>query len=249
MRQRLHQLAGVYAICLVVIAAQTATAHESGGVEDTPKLTVRGEAELHKPADQLRLRVAVVSEDAAATAALRENSTRMEEVIKALERIGLTEQEYETGHFSVRPVYSSRPRNAGPEWQRQILGYEVTNSVSVRTEKLELAGRLIEAANEAGANSIDIGFDLASPRTHRAEALTTATTNARTDAQTLARTAEVRLVRVLSISVDHAGWRPPTPTMARGAVMAEAAVAPPIRPGEVIVRAGVTLVYEVEPLH
>jgi uncharacterized protein YggE len=37
--------------------------------------------------------------------------------------------------------------------------------------------------------------------------------------------------------------------MARGAVMAEAAVAPPIRPGEVIVRAGVTLVYEVEPLH
>jgi hypothetical protein len=32
-------------------------------------------------------------------------------------------------------------------------------------------------------------------------------------------------------------------------VMGEAAAAPSIRLGEVIVRAGVTLVYEVEPLH
>jgi len=45
------------------------------------------------------------------------------------------------------------------------------------------------------------------------------------------------------------GWRPPTPTMARSAVMGEAAVAPSIRPGEAIVRAGVTLVDEVERLH
>jgi hypothetical protein len=37
--------------------------------------------------------------------------------------------------------------------------------------------------------------------------------------------------------------------MARGAVMGEAAVAPSIRPGEVIVRAGVTLAYKVGPLH
>ena len=52
---------------------------------------------------------------------------------------------------------------------------------------------------------------------------------------------------VLSVDLDQAGWRPPVPQMARGMAMAEAAgAAPPIRPGEVTVRATVTLVYEIE---
>jgi uncharacterized protein YggE len=230
-----------------VPAVQASEEGQPGRVDDTPKLTVRGEAELHKPADRLQLRVGVVTEDPAATTALQENSRRMEAVIQALEKVGLTEQEYETGHFSVRPVYSRRPRNADPEWRPQITGYEVTNSLVVRTKKLKLAGRLIEAANGAGANSIDISFDLADPRTHRDEAISTATANARSDAATLSRAAAVQLVRVLSVNLDQAGWHPPVPTMARGMAMAEAAgAAPPIRPGEVTVRATVTLVYEIE---
>jgi uncharacterized protein YggE len=215
-------------------------------MDDLPKLTLRGEARLDKPADRLWLRVGVVTEDPAASAALEENSRRMEAVIKALKKAGLAEKEYETGRFSVRPVYSRRPRNAGPEWRPQITGYEVTNSLSVRTKKLERAGRLIEAANGAGANSIDINFDLADPRIHRDEAIATATANARSDAATLAEAAGVRLMRLLTINLDNAGWRPPTPKMARGMAMAEAAAAPPIRPGEVTVSAAVTLVYEIE---
>jgi uncharacterized protein YggE len=231
----------------VVPAVQASEEGQPGRVDDTPKLTVRGAAELHKPADRLQLRVGVVTEDPAATTALQENSRRMEAVIKALEKVGVTEQEYETGHFSVRPVYSRRPRNADPEWRPQITGYEVTNSLVVRTKKLKLAGRLIEAANGAGANSIDISFDLADPRTHRDEAISTATANARSDAATLSRAAGVQLVRVLSVNLDQAGWRPPVPTMARGMAMAEAAgAAPPMRPGEVTVRATVTLVYEIK---
>jgi uncharacterized protein YggE len=249
MRQHLRTVVGVCAAWLALGAAQGAQAAElrnRGGQDEVPKLTVRGGAELQKPADQLRLQVAVVTEDAAATTALAENSRRMEAVIKALGKVGLTKQEYETGRFSVRPVYASRPRNAGPEWQRKIVGYEVTNSLSVKTGKLDLAGRLIQAANEAGANSIDVRFDLASPRTHRNEAITTATAHARADAEVLARAADVRLVRVLTIHLDQAGWQPPVPTMARTTAMAEASVAPPIRPGDVTVRAAVTLVYEIE---
>ncbi len=129
-----------------------------------------------------------------------------------------------------------------------IVGYEVTNSLSISTGKLALAGELIEAANEAGANSIDaIVFDLANPRTHRAEAIAAAATNARSDAGILARSSGVKLARVLSVSLDDAGRRPFTPTAARaGMAMAQAAVAPPIRPGDVTVRASVTIVYEIE---
>jgi uncharacterized protein YggE len=219
-------------------------------LEDVPRLTVRGDAELRKPADLLRLQVGVVTEDPEPAAALSRNSRQMQDVIRALEKAGLDREGYQTGRFSIRPDYERRPRNAGADWRPRIVGYTVTNSLSIRTKKLELAGKLIEAANEAGANSIGaVGFDLADPRAHRAEAIATATTNARSDARTLAGAAGLRLVRIIAITLDDAGWRPPVPTMARaGAAMAEARVAPPVEPGEVTVRAGVTLVYEVEPV-
>ncbi len=238
------------AVALVASCAAAATAQRSGDddtgeFENLPKLMVRGEAELDKPADRLRLTIGVVTEHAEATAALDENSRRMRDVVRALEKTGLTEGEYETGRFSIRPVYARRPRTADAQWRPHIVGYAVTNTLNIKTKKLELAGPLIEAANDAGANSIDsIGFDLADPRAHRAEAIRAAAANARADAAVLAEASGVRLVRILSVTLDEAGWRPPV-TLARGA-MAEAAAAPPIQPGDVTVRAGVTIVYEIE---
>jgi uncharacterized protein YggE len=209
-------------------------------------LTVRGQAELHKPADQLQMQVGVVTEAQEPTEALDRNSEHMQDVIKALQRVGLTKDEYETGRFGVRPLYERRPRNAGVDWQPRITGYEVSNSLLIRTKKLDSAGKLIEAANKAGANSIDsITFDLADGRTHRAEAISEAARNARADAKTLADAAGVRLVRVVSVSLDDAGWHPPVAKMGRAMAVAEAGAAPPISPGDVTVRAGVTIVYEI----
>ena len=243
---------GLLGIACVFLWTASAVALDDGdnggGLDGVPKLTVRGDALLHKPADLLRLRVGVVTEDPEPTEALNRNSRQMQNVIAALEKAGLDRPEYETGRFSVQPVYERRPRNAGADWRARITGYQVTNTLAVRTRKLELAGKLIEAANDAGANSIDsISFDLANPRTHRGEAIATATTNARSDAGILARSAELKLVRIISISLDETDWRPPVAAMRAGVAMAEARVAPPIAPGEVTVRASVTIVYEVEP--
>ncbi len=222
---------------------------DSVGLDDVPRLTVRGEAVLHKPADQLRVRVGVVTQAAEATAAVKENSRRMADVIAAIKKAGVDKSEYETSRFSIRPLYSRRPRQANAEWVRQIVGYEVNNTLAIRTKKLALAGKLIEAANEAGANSVDdIRFDLADPRTHQAEAIAAATANARSDAAVLSRAAEVRLVRIIAIQLGDGGYRPPMPTMLRAEAMAAvAAPAPPIQPGDVTVRASVTMIYEIAP--
>ena len=213
-------------------------------------LTVRGEAMLDKPADRLRLAIGVVTEAEEAREALDENSRRMKEVVTAVKRVGLSEKEYETRRFSIQPRYARRPQRAGPDWQPRIIGYHVSNTILIKTTKMKLAGELIEAANRAGANSIDsISFDLANPRTHRAEAIATATVNCKSDAAILARSAGVRLVRVLSISLDEAAQRPPLPIMQGRIAMAAEAVSarPPIQSGDVTVRASVTIVYEIGP--
>ncbi len=233
-----------------ILAATTAYGLDDGGLADLPRLTVRGDAILHKPADQLRLRVAVVTEADEATAAVSQNNRRMAQVVAALEKAGLDKTEYQTGRFSIQPRYSRRPRQADENWTRRIVGYSVTNALAIRTRQLDLAGEIIEAANNAGANSIDaISFDLANPRTHRAEAIAAATGNARSDAAILARAADVRLVRVISIHLDGGGTPPPGPRMLRAESMVAGSVAsaPPIQPGDVPVQASVTIVYEIAP--
>jgi uncharacterized protein YggE len=236
-------------VSCTILPATTALGDDDRGLDDRPRLSVRGDAVLHKPADQMRLRIAVVTEAQEAQAAVTENNRRTAAVVTAIEKVGLDKTEYQTGRFSIRPRHSRRPRQAAPDWMPQIIGYEVTNSLAIRTKKLDLAGKLIEAANNAGANSIDaISFDLADHRLHRAEAIATAAVNARADAAILARASEVRLVRILSIQLDDARPPAPDPRMMRAeASIAGVASAPPIQPGDVPVQASVTIVYEIAP--
>ncbi len=213
----------------------------------TSTLTVEGHAMLEKPADQFRASFGVVTQNAEATAALAENSRQMKATVDALLAAGLGRDDYETGRFSVRPLYEPRPRQGvGADWRPDIIGYQVSNNVNIHTTNLDLAGKLIEAATKAGANSIDsIVFDIKDPRKHRAEAIKVATAHARADAQSLADAASLKLGRILEINLDRA--RPtPTPSIGmRGTVAAQMEMAPSMTPGDVTVRASVTITYEV----
>ena len=168
--------------------------------KEITKLAVRGMAELDKPADQLRLTIGVITENNDASTAMEANARRMRDVIKAIEKAGLTDDEYETGRFRVMPRYSRRPRQPDPSWRVRIVDYEVTNTVNIKAKLDHIAAKLIEAASKAGANTIDsIAFDLADPRIYRSEAIVEATKNAIEDASVLAAASSLNLVRIMSI--------------------------------------------------
>jgi uncharacterized protein YggE len=221
--------------------------------QEPARLHVRGSAELDKPADELRISIGVVTEHADPSQALSQNTRRMRAVVEAIEHAGLSDKEYQTGRFQIRPVWSQRPprQQADAEWRPQIVAYSVTNTINIKTKQLEKAGEIIQAANKAGANTIDaIQFTLSDPRVHRAEAIAVATANARADAEALAAASGVRLVRVVEVRLDDAqAIRPPQHhEYARNMAMS-ADSAPPIAPGEVSVQSSVNLVYEIAPIH
>lgn len=239
--------AAVMALAVVVTAGiPPAAAQSAASCLPLPQLTVRGEAVLRVPADQMQLEIGVVTTAETADEALRLNTRRMQRVETALTGSGLAADEYQTGHFQVRPRWVPRPREAGPDWQPRIAGYTVSNRFRVRTRQLEHAGRLIESVTRAGANQIDaLAFTLADPRRHREAAIASATAHAAADARSLAAAAGVRLGGVLSLTLDHAAAGPHRPVRS---VLMEAGktgdrAAPDIVPGDVEVRAGVTAVY------
>ena len=200
-------------VALLALAAPAAA-------QDSPFLTVAGQARLERPADELRLQLAVVTEAA-------------------------DDRETSTGRFSVSPRYSPRPPQPASDWQPHIVGYRVENSVQVETAKIELAGKLIDVAVRSGANSVNsISFGLRDDRAYRKEAISEATAHARVDALAMAEAAGVRLGRLLSARLDDAA-APPVPVRMRAESFAVAASAPPIDPGDVSIRARVTLTYEI----
>jgi uncharacterized protein YggE len=239
-----------WALILFMFISPTpfAVAGDGGSFDDLPKLSVRGEAILNVPADQLRLNIGVVTDAAAADVALDQNSAKIKEVIKAMERVGLSKDDYRTSQFQIQPRWSPRPRQAPQDWRPHIVGYTVTNSLSIKTTKLNLAGKIIGAASGSGANQINsIIFDLADPRAYRAKAIETATAHAMADARSLALSASVRLVKILSLNLENVAAQPIRMQVESfNRMAATAAAEPPISSGDVTVRASVHLIYQIE---
>lgn len=213
---------------------------------NVPKITVSGQALIRKPADELRLTVGVVNLAANAEAALAENSSKMQAVISSLKDAGLVKSEYETGHFSIHPTYTPYPKDPPPDWKPSINGYEVSNSIAIRTAKLDLAGKLIDTANKAGANSIEnIHFTLQDPRSYSNDVISAAVANAAKDAKAIASAAGVRLVRLISITLDSSNAVSPRSDNIYFAKALSMDNAPPIESGDVSITANVTASYEI----
>lgn len=212
-------------------------------------LTVRGDAQLEKAADQLQISLSVVTEGKEAANVLSENSEQTQAAIDAMLKAGLEKSEYETGGLNVHPVYTQPPRNHDGSWTPEISGFRAVHRLNIKTKKLELIGKIIDAASDAGVNAIDsISFGLADPRKHRQESIEVATRNAMNDAKALAAAADLRLVRVLSINLDDARAEPyqQKMMMAREMRAMDAGIAPPVQAGDVTVYSSVTVVYEIE---
>lgn len=235
----------LFSIVLLVASIQPLSAKNGNGQREVPKLSLSAEASIKKPADQLRMNIGVVTIGNTAEEALSENSIRMEAVIKGLKDAGLTKGDYETGQFSITPTYTPYPKNPPPDWRASINGYEVRNTLLIHTAAIDSAGKLIDVANQAGANTIDnIHFAISDPRLYSDEAVSTAIAYAVHDAEVIAREANVKLVQILSINTDHNIAVPqPHNLYAAKAMMSE--YAPPIEAGDVALTARVSLTYEI----
>lgn len=228
---------------VLILMAMTASLWGQG-VDTRSKLSVRGEAQLFAPADEMQVSLGTVTQEKTAGSAINANKETIKKVIQALKSLGLDEKEWSTGRISIEPVYS---RQETGSYTPEIIAYRVTNLVNIRTEKLDKAGQIIDVATKNGANQIEnLLFGTKDARVLRSEAITKASKNAVADARTLADATGQKLVRMLEVVLDEDSYSPARqrnfPVM-----MAKMGDSTPINPGEVTISASVTLVYEMAP--
>jgi uncharacterized protein len=205
----------------------------------TPRvLTVSGTGEIRTTPDQAQLSTGVVTQAGTAAAALAANSRAMNSVFDTLKRAGIPEKNIQTSNFSVSPQYGS----AKPNGQQHIIGYQVSNTVTVMVDKLEKVGPALDALVAAGSNQIDgPSFSIADPKPLLAKAREEAVKDATARAQTLAAAAGVALGPIVSIG-EGGGEYSPQPM---GRVMSYAKAPTPIASGEESVSASVSITWEI----
>jgi len=219
------------------LAAQKADSH----------LAVRGEATIKVKPDQVEMSLEAVTSAVSAEEALETNTKAVVQLQALLQAEGLSPEDYRTGQFSIQPQWSRPPRPAPANWTPAIVGYRVSNSLQLTTSRIELAGRLLALAQQAGVNkSGNLRFSLADPEQANRQAIAAATTNARSRAATLAEAAGVKLGRLLEVRVEETGaGRQPMLMMAEASSARAAVNNVPISAGEVEVSAAVVLSYAI----
>lgn len=171
---------------------------------DLPQLVVKGEASVFKPSNQMEASIGVVTSAENSSSALNENNQRIRQIQANFKSLGLSEEDYQTGSFRIRPLYQKSSKETDEKDPGKIVGYEAINSIKIKTEKIILADKIFRTAVDAGANKIDsVHFSLTNPQSYREEAIKLATQYALADASALSNAANVRLKRILHLSLDY----------------------------------------------
>lgn len=216
--------------------------------EATPRvaeLVVNGEGLVIAKPDIATVTIGVVSEGPNARAALDANNTDMNNVVSSIRNAGVEERDIGTSGFNVEPVYSQPPlRPDGTQSNPQIVGYRISNQVTVRIRNIDNSGAVLDAVVTAGANRVTgIEFGIAESGKLNDEAMRNAIADARRKADLMAQAAGVRLVRILSITINNAFPRPEFDMRLAAAPAKEV----PILQGERTLSATTSIVYEIAP--
>jgi uncharacterized protein YggE len=229
-------------MALLVLLGVQAAAQDPADRPARPSIRVTGEATVSAKPDQAQIDVGVITQAATAEEAASRNAQKLDATLKELRRLLGEGAEIKTISYSLNPNYVY-PREGG---QPRISGYIASNTLQATIDKLEIVGKVIDAAAQSGANNIQaLRFRLKDEQAVRAQALREAAAKARAKAEVLASALSVSIVRVLH--VEEGGQVTPIHMDARAFSKAEAAnVQTPVEPGTIDVRATVALTVEVK---
>jgi uncharacterized protein YggE len=217
----------------LAVCAGTASAQVLGQTQRT--IQANGDAQVSVAPDLARVQVSVVTRAQTADEASQANATRTAAVIAAVRQLIGNAGEIRTAYYNVNAYSEGNP-------PRQA-GFQVTNSLQITILNLNIIGRVLDAAIQAGANRVDsLSLGLRDDDPAMLQALQAAGARARARAEAIARGLGVTIGRVLHAS--EGGVIRPLVTDTR--LTAAPAATTPIETGSLTISAYVTVEYEVQ---
>ncbi|MDJ0614416.1 MAG: SIMPL domain-containing protein [Rhizobiaceae bacterium] len=213
-----------------------------------PTISVNGVGVVSASPDIAIVNVGVMREEKTAREALNANNAAMARVLNELTSIGIEARDLQTSNFNIQPKYVYPKRKAnGEQPAPEIVGYFVSNNLTIRIRDLEQTGTILDKIVTLGVNSGGgIRFTNEDTETLLTQARESAVKNAIAKAQTLTSTASVGLGKILSINESSNTPRPVAIHQARSLAVQEDAGSVPIAGGENEYRVNVSITWEIE---
>jgi uncharacterized protein YggE len=205
-----------------------------------PVIVVTGTSEVLEVPDEAVVRLGIVRQGSVAGTAQNDANTVAKEILSAIAKVGVPSKDIQTARLVLSPVYNTRGSD------QRIVSYNATNTISVRLDNLAIVGNVIDAGLKAGANQLEgVQFRLRNELPSREQALKEAVQEARGKAEAMADALRVNLVEVIEASEGGVSVVP----RAQSFALSEAAAAAPtpVSPGEIEIRANVTIRYRITP--
>jgi hypothetical protein len=243
----------IWIISVIAILALCASSVSSLGTisevnavnsDDTTTISVSGTGLREIAPNQATIYLGVETQSAHVSEALEENSLKMDAVIKAMEKLGVPKEDIETRYFSIYPIRDYEKRG------EEIIGYQVTNEVTIELHDLDIIGEVIDTAIASGANrvtGVEFGLTEAEELELRQIALKEACDDARRKADAIASGLGLTIVGVSTVRESSVYIYPYRAGGFDEYAMVSAtpsSIPPPIEPRDVQVSATIEVVYK-----
>jgi uncharacterized protein YggE len=224
-----------------IVAAQETATPESGMPAGIPTISVSGHGSVNIPPDTASVNIGVDVIKPTLDEAQEQATAQATAVIEALRAAGIAAEDIQTDYFSVN-ILRDYSENADPTL---ITGFEIINQLRVEVRDTSTLGEILDAAVNAGANSIyGVTFYVDDQTAAASEARVEAVADARVKAEELAAAAGMTLGPVISISEGAAPLIDPVYGMARGGGQGAMEAAVPVEPGSTTVAVDVLMTFE-----
>ena len=207
-------------------------------------MSLTGHGEVRAVPDLAVVSMGVLSSADSARKALDANTKAMTELMATLSAANIGSKDIATSNFTVSPRYDYGQNNGQPP---KLVGYDVSNNVTVTVHKLEAIGGILDKAVSSGSNQINgISFSISKPEAAMDEARKLAVQDARHKAELYAAATSTTLGNVIAIAEGGPVYQPPMQVQMSARKMSADAANVPISQGEQVLSIDVNMSWEIK---
>jgi hypothetical protein len=238
-----------FILTLVILAVTAIVIVTMVGVtkkNDQDRFSVIGSGTVYAKADIANISVGLkTGAKKTAAEATKESTTKMNNIIGELKKLSIEEKDIKTSDYNLSPVY-----NYTNDRGQELVGYEVSQNLTLKIRDLNKIGDVIAKTTEQGANQVgNISFTIDDEFALKNQARELAINKAKEKAELIARQSGMKLGEIKSVFESSDAVSPIMYSNAKMELSSGAAdqmAAPSIQTGQNEIKVDVTLVYEVK---
>lgn len=208
--------------------------------QDLRTISVDGSSTIKVAPDKATISISIENTAKDAKLASAQNAQIMQNIQSAILGLAITKDKMQTTNYNLYPVYNTKDNS------REIIGYNVSNEITVTIDNIDMVGTVIDTAINAGASNVNsIEFGLKDSQVYKDKVLQQAVLDAKSKAQVIANSLGKSIINVVSVNTGNTYIEARNFSNAMYMRAADATGATsPIQSGDISVRANVSVVFE-----